>query len=375
MKTPNEIRSLTGLRGVAAVYVVLYHFITPLPFTNFLNTFESHGYLAVDLFFVLSGFVMAMNYGHMFQDGWSFASYRRFLGRRVARIYPLYLVVTIVGFIELFHHHRAYAQAFEILAANVLMIQTWGLVRSFDTACWSISSEWAAYVIFPLLLMPTLYAKVSIRCLSAAACVVILGALCILPTQFHGPGRSDALLDLVQPTLAIPVVRCLAEFALGLLAFRTSLTPVGQWVKLSKWIAPSALLVIIALLTIPKTDFAVVMLFPILIVSLASDLNVAGRVLASKPLEFVGTISYSIYLDHVFIHGAKIQLWITAAVTKAHLGHPEYYVTAFFFAITFPISYIAYRLIEKPGRRWLRRLFEPSRQETTRSSVAASAKT
>jgi peptidoglycan/LPS O-acetylase OafA/YrhL len=63
MREHREIRSLTGLRGVAVAYVVVHHFFLGLTFTNPFTTFLAHGYLAVDLFFVLSGFVMTLNYG------------------------------------------------------------------------------------------------------------------------------------------------------------------------------------------------------------------------------------------------------------------------------------------------------------------------
>ena len=58
----SEVRALTGLRGVAALYVVLHHFFSPYSSTNLPQSLLAHGYLAVDLFFTLSGFVMALNF-------------------------------------------------------------------------------------------------------------------------------------------------------------------------------------------------------------------------------------------------------------------------------------------------------------------------
>jgi hypothetical protein len=97
--------------------------------------FISHGYIAVDLFFVLSGFVMALSYQHIFADNFSFASYRKFLGRRIARIYPIYFVTTIAALALIYFgldrtvswnvaSGKLWAVKFVI---NGLLIQAWGL--------------------------------------------------------------------------------------------------------------------------------------------------------------------------------------------------------------------------------------------------------
>ena len=95
-----EIRALTGVRGMAACLVAIYHFsptkdMAPGPLHNSVG----RGYLWVDLFFVLSGFVIALNYGHLFASGFSRTAFATFLTRRVARIYPLYLAVLVAGLV------------------------------------------------------------------------------------------------------------------------------------------------------------------------------------------------------------------------------------------------------------------------------------
>src|SRR5690242_15715766 len=93
-----EIRALTGVRGVAASLVAIYHFSpTKEMAPGLLRNVVSRGYLWVDLFFVLSGFVIALNYGQLFASGFSRRAFATFLVRRVARIYPLYLVVVLTG--------------------------------------------------------------------------------------------------------------------------------------------------------------------------------------------------------------------------------------------------------------------------------------
>src|ERR1700744_2014202 len=96
-----EIRSLTGVRGLAALFVACYHFLEPFNpnwpplFSNFIR----HGYNAVDLFFILSGFVMSLSSKKLFDGGITGHGYGTFMKRRFARIYPIYFVLTVVYFI------------------------------------------------------------------------------------------------------------------------------------------------------------------------------------------------------------------------------------------------------------------------------------
>ncbi len=97
------------------------------------STFIAHGYLAVDLFFVLSGFVMAMNYKHMFDSGWSADAYLKFLGRRIARVYPLYLACTLIPFglmsTGIWPHLVECRSLTPTLWLNLFMMQNWGSGR------------------------------------------------------------------------------------------------------------------------------------------------------------------------------------------------------------------------------------------------------
>jgi len=93
-----EIRSLTGLRGAAAVFVAFYHSFYFMVSNQADNSppvvFLRHGYLSVDLFFVLSGYVMALTYAPLFAGGFRMLAFADFLGRRIGRIYPAYITVT-----------------------------------------------------------------------------------------------------------------------------------------------------------------------------------------------------------------------------------------------------------------------------------------
>ena len=360
MKSGQEIRPLTGLRGVAAIYVMLFHYVLGLPFSNPGTTFLAHGYLAVDLFFVLSGFVMALNYGHMFRAGLLRGSYVKFLGRRVARVYPLYFAMTLVaGVLALTGNLDSVQEPVPFaLMTNLLMVQSWGLTESLDSPAWSISAEWAAYLLFPAILAPCLFRRPSRAWLALFACVGLLAVLCVVPQSWGHRPRQATLLDLHTSFLAMPVVRCLPEFALGILAFRASATPYGLALARSRWLSAVICLGIILLLMVPRTDLLVVLLFPFLVVSLTSEQHLPGRILASPLAELAGLLSYSIYLTHDLLGGVIGR--VHGAVERLGLAHAQTYAAVVGVVLTFPCAYLAYRFIEVPGRRWLRLVFEGS---------------
>lgn len=360
MKSGQEIRPLIRLRGVAAIYVMLFHYVLGLPFSNPGTTFLAHGYLAVDLFFVLSGFVMALNYGHMFRAGLLRGSYVKFLGRRVARVYPLYFAMTLVAGVLALTGILTPVQVPVpfALVTNLLMVQSWGLTESLDSPAWSISAEWAAYLLFPAILAPCLFRRPSRAWLVLFACVGLLAVLCVVPQSWGHRPRQATLLDLHTSFLAMPVVRCLPEFALGILAFRASATPYGLALARSRWLSVVICLGIILLLMVPRTDLLVVLLFPFLVVSLTSEQHLPGRILASPLAELAGLLSYSIYLTHDLLGGVTGR--VHGAVERLGLTHAQTYAAVVGVVLTFPCAYLAYRFIEVPGRRWLRLVFEGS---------------
>jgi peptidoglycan/LPS O-acetylase OafA/YrhL len=359
MKEHREIRALTGLRGAAAVYVVLHHYFLGLPFSNPSNTFLAHGYLAVDLFFVLSGFVMALNYSHMFHPGWSRTSLLTFLSRRIARVYPLYLAATSCAFLLItmgWLENPSSGSLKSDFILNLAMVQAWGFGPSLDARGWSISAEWAAYLLFPILLSVAFFRKPFWAWFSAASCVLTLVVLCSLPAPLMHNLRPLAILDLHSSYYGLAVWRCFPEFTLGILSARLLGTPAADWLGSNRWIASGLCLCILALISIPRADLAVVLLFPPLILCLALKGNLPSHILGSGPVHYLGVLSYSIYLTHDLLGG--LMGW-THRYAHAHgLAHAQIYAAVLGILLTFPISACAYKVIESPGRRFVRRLLE-----------------
>ena len=177
-----QIRALTGIRGVAAVWVVIYH-MTRLNHDNVsgpFGAFVERGYLAIDLFFVLSGFVMSSSSWHLFAPGYGVRHYATFMLRRIARIYPLYLAVTLlVAALTLSGISRdvpIYDLGFR-LAVNLTMIQAWGVGESLNGPAWSISTEFAAYLVFPWLLSAVIRSSKLVAVTIALLCLGVI--LCL----------------------------------------------------------------------------------------------------------------------------------------------------------------------------------------------------
>lgn len=346
-----EIRAMTGVRGLAAVFVMIYHFeIEQIPPGGPFATFLGHGYLAVDLFFVLSGFVMAHVYGPSFLSG-DFR-YGDFLWHRLARIYPLYIVMTL-AFLGL-----EIAKTWHIgfgpytLVSNLLMLQVLGNWPSIVPPAWSVSAEMVAYLLFPLIALLCLTStKMMALALGSAAILTVL--LLVLAASHHviGAEVSKGPLDLFfSPFTAI---RCLVGFTLGQLVWRFHKQPV-----LVSLAARSSAQMLIAGLTlvalsIPGADFLVYLLFVLLILCLSTDQGAVAHVFASRPLHILGTISFAIYL----VHYRALGIWAAVQHRLGHFGLLTRHLAATLVTglIVIGVSWLLHVTVEKPCRQWMRK--------------------
>ena len=274
MNVPSRIASLDGLRGIAAVGVMIFHFnyffLPQAALTSmlpFMRPILDRAYLGVDLFFLMSGFVMAHVYGQKLSSNWR-AHWRDFAVMRFARIYPLFVLTTLVMVVT---HALAHIPLSWIsfsgrsLALQPLLLQVWGGL-SWNYPSWSISTEAAAYACFVFsagALITGKYPRVI-----AAICVAILAALCIK----HG-GRLHLFTGV--PAL----LRTIAEFSLGALLYRAHLAA-----KTSSGIWPALLAVVcVVLAALTRWDIATVGVFAYLVYYGANPTTLLARLLSSAP--------------------------------------------------------------------------------------------
>jgi peptidoglycan/LPS O-acetylase OafA/YrhL len=338
-----EIRALTALRGIAAMAVVLQHFSSSAQefAVRAIPSLAPHGYMAVDFFFALSGFIMAYTYADGFEArGWR--AYPDFIGRRVARIWPLQAVVVLVlaGLADLsLSGHRSF---FDI-ASNLLMLQGFGLGENMNGPSGSVSQEVGAYILFPILLAIAMNRRRSI---------VAVG-LCLSVALVCWEAAQEPRLGLASREIANNVIRCLAEFTMGLGAYRLYRAQRLPWLS-ADWVAAGLTAACVASLLL-RLDLPAALMFPFLVVAFACNKGWPARLVASPLPYFLGVISYSLYLIHSPLRYAEFRLLgsfhpgvlsVSAALAVAALGS----LTAI------PVAWLTYRSIEHPGRDVFRRL-------------------
>ena len=360
----SQLPSLTALRGLAALWVVLFHY-TALYFPRLDMTGHSSligkGYLAVDLFFMLSGFVMTHVYYRAFCESVR-ENYRSFLVARVARLYPLHVVVLLLFVATaLLVQLLAYAstgtaegipltgtRSLTAAIANLFMLQGLSAEHlSWNYPSWSISVEFMAYLAFPLIL-PMVWRA------SGRAKLVVLAAVCAALSLFAYLSGGD----FNQWGGPLVLLRCLPEFLLGTLiysAYRARL-----W---SDWFAADAVgLVVLAVallcLHLRAPDLLIVALFPVLVLAAVCNTGNVARAINVTPFIWLGEISYSLYLIHGFVQYAADQALERFGVhDNADLSiGVSFALLVAMLAVCFAGAHLSYRGIEIGWRKHLRAL-------------------
>jgi peptidoglycan/LPS O-acetylase OafA/YrhL len=309
------------------------------------------GYLGVELFFVLSGFILSHVYLEPF--GERRASYRGFLWARLARIYPLHLtillalmaLVLVAGAFGL--HLGGKLAVWPSLPGQFLLLQAWGAtpLGGWNHPSWSISAEWFAYLTFPAFawLFWRLRGRL-VLALTSAVVVVVGFSICF---------ASLTGAALTHQTIGWGVLRIVPCFYYGgvvYLIWRAA--PAGRNAALACLIA--VLAVLAGLTATRAADWSFTLAFGGLIYALASLASHRSRLLASPGWVYLGEVSYSIYMVCI-----PWQLLFEIAARRLGnwrgglLPYPLWIGLA---VGVIPLAMIAHRLIERPARRALRTL-------------------
>lgn len=364
-----EIRQLTGVRFIAAIWVVLYHFqfmifglVPELRGGGFLF---DHGYLAVDLFFVLSGYIIAYQYLGTFPRGRG--PYRRFLIKRLARIYPLQLVTLLLAIVVivtgvLLGVPIPYPENFTVWGGiqDLLLIRGWEPFphQGWNFPAWSLSVEWFAYLLFPLvaLLVGAVRGRGGAgRRLGLVAvlvsCLVLEGVGAWLLPSFNG--------------MPHPLVRVLAGFVAGAALF--AIGPVrirgavpARALGVIGLVALALLISADGLLTDNPTRAVVTLVVVgVAVTGLANGSGPAIRWLSSRPLDYGGRISYGIYMIHgivLMVFGALIAALVGPIPRAEVLQWPviaRLGLLAIPLVLVLALGALLYHLVERPAQRLL----------------------
>lgn len=346
VQTPADLRPITALRFGAAIWVAVYTFWENLAGAGSSGLVDK-GYLGVELFFVLSGFILSHVY--LQSAGEKRFSYRGFLWARVARVYPLHIATLVgVGLLAAVALVAGMSVDSNVLSwvslpANLLMVHAWGLapVAGWNHPSWSISAEWFAYLCFPL------FAFVFWRAREKPVAAVV-GTAAFLTVLYYGFERVAGF-SLTEATIRWGALRIVPCFALGCalyLVYRKA--PLK-----APWTASAVsfgLMVLSAALGL--WDGITVLLAGALILSLASLPNERAGWLASKPAVYLGEISYSVYM--VCVPWKLLAVNLAAKLTDALDKQLQLFVWLAILALLPVVAALSYHLVEHPARKALR---------------------
>jgi len=368
---------LDGLRGVAAIVVVMFHILETFTNGDHSKQIINHGYLAVDFFFVLSGFVI----GYAYDDRWGKMTLGGFFKRRLIRLHPMIIIGMIIGALTFYFQDCSFFPAIAqtpiwklilvmligftlIPVGPSLDIRGWQEMHPLNGPAWSLFFEYIANILYALFIRKFSNKVLAIFVFIAGAALIHLAV-----TSPQGDVIGGWSIDPQQ--LRIGFTRLLYPFFAGLLLSR--IAKPGRIKNAFLW---SSLLLIL-MLSIPRIggseiwknglydSLTIIFVFP-LIVYMGASGNVTGKV-GTKINRFLGDISYPLYITHYpFIYlymawidhhrellpgnGANVSWTLILVSVGVLLG-----------AIT--VAYVCVRFYDIPVRKWLTKKFMPARSK------------
>ena len=362
---------LDGLRGVAAVLVVLFHLLET--YSNGQSTqIINHGYLAVDFFFVLSGFVI----GYAYDDRWDRMTTWRFFKRRLVRLQPMVIMGTVVGAcFYLFGQGDGFplignVPGWKVLLAFVMGcfmipcgagmdIRGWGEMNSFNGPNWSLTWEYVGNILYALVFrrLP----KIGLAILAAAAAFCTLD-LCLdwnvfgLLTEGHAGHRYTVIggWSLTSEQVYVGLTRLFYPFIIGLLISR-----VGKFIKVNNgfWWCSLILAVLFSIPCVGGADnilngvynaTCILILMP-LVVMMGAGSHIKGEK-SAKVCNFLGEISYPLYITHYPLMYMQMN-WAWPHPDAPAYAHVMVCIGCFLLSIG--IAYACLKLYDIPVRKWL----------------------
>lgn len=368
---------LDGLRGVAAVIVVMFHLLETyskgIPY-QILN----HGYLAVDFFFVLSGFVVGYAYDGRWSRGMTF---RGFCKRRIIRLQPMLVFGTLLGALLFYMggDHPDFASVMKTPWWTVALLAIWGgtvlpIPKSWDVrgwsefnplngATWSLMWEYVANLVYGLVLRRVRLGWMTVLAVAAGALTVMLSMnidiFGVLEARSYAAYTVVGGWSLTPDQLLVGVSRLSYPFIMGLLISRV------DWMKIDIrrhgfiWCS----LLLAAALVIPRVggtnpenfwmnglyESAIILLLFPAIIMMGRGSTVAGERYEGL-CKLLGDISYPLYVTHYPLIYMQMSWAATHpdAPTSTHI-----FMACCFFVLATGLAYASMKLYDEPVRKWL----------------------
>ncbi len=366
IKPKKHYEILDGLRGVAAILVVIFHILEAFNEGSRFKQIMNHGYLAVDFFFLLSGFVVAYAY----DDRWEKMSQWEFYKRRLIRLQPMVIMGMVIG--ALFYYFQASEVAFPqiatmpvwklilvMLAGFVLIplppsmeIRGWGETFPLNGPAWSLFFEYIANILYALF-----FRKFSNKVLGFL--VLIFAGMLVQYTVFGPKGDVIGGWSLTMQELYVGFTRLLYPFFAGILLSR-----LGKLIHIKGafWVCS---ILIIVIFSIPRLgdenslwinglyeSIAIILLFP-LIVAIGAGGEIKNP-LSLKICKALGDISYPIYI----IHYPLIYCYMAWVFDHKIPLKDGYVVGIGVLVSSVVIAYLCLKFYDEPVRNWLQNKFQ-----------------
>ncbi|TWR29173.1 acyltransferase [Mucilaginibacter pallidiroseus] len=351
---------LDGLRGVAAIIVVTFHLTEPLG-TGHLDIIVNHGYLAVDFFFLLSGFVI----GYAYDGRWNKMTIGQFVKRRVERLQPLVVLGMTLGAIGFYYTDSAIWPlihtvplwkmllvlliGYTILPVPLSMdIRGWQEMHPLNSVGWSLFFEYIANILYAVWIRK--FSKTALTILVVIAAVA-LAQLAITNGDVSGGWTLNA------EQVRVGITRTIYPFFAGLLLSR-----IAKPVRIKNAFLWCTVL-IAAILYMPRIGgaehlwmnglfeaFCIIIMFPLIVYMGAG--GVPNSQAEGRICKFLGDLSYPLYLVHypmVYFYVA----WISNNKGTTIVQAWPYALAILVGAIA--LAYASLKWYDEPVRKWLRK--------------------
>ena len=357
---------LDGLRGVAALMVIFYHVFEAFA-TSPIDQRFNHGYLAVDFFFILSGFVI----GYAYDDRWKTMTTKDFIKRRLIRLHPMVVLGAVLGVIAFCIQGCEKWDGTQVSISMVMLallinlflipavpgsgpeIRGNGEMYPLNGPSWSLFFEYIGNIMYALFIR-----RMSTKALTALVVLAGIGLASFAIFNFSGAGHLGVGWTMEEYNLIGGFLRVLFSFSIGLLMSRV-FKPIP--VKGAFWICSLAIVVLLSMPYVGNGEalwmngiydsVCAILIFPMLVYLGASGKTTDKH--SARICKFLGDISYPLYM----VHYPLIYLYF-GWVKKENLTFAEAWPDALALVIgSIVLAYISLKLYDEPVRRYLTKRF------------------
>jgi len=365
LDSKSHYQILDGLRGVASVLVIVFHVFETFTGGNRFIQIINHGYLGVDFFFVLSGFVVAYAY----DDRWGKLTDWDFYKRRLVRLQPMVVMGSLIGAaLFYFQVSPAFPQIAGTPVWKMLLIMLigctlipvplsmdirgWQEMHPLNGPAWSLFFEYIANILYAVIFRK--FSKLLLSIFVSLAGCMMIGYLLLGPQGDLIGGWS-----LNADQLFIGFTRVLYPFFAGVLLSR-----VGKLIHVKNAFWWCSLLIVLCM-SVPRIGgeqhvwmnglydaFCVIVLFPLIVAMGAGGTLHSAR--STRISKFLGGISYPLYITHyplIYLFTA----WVVN--NKIPLGVEGLLVGLLLVIVSIVLAYACLKLYDEPVREWLKKKF------------------